>query len=112
MTPINLGTIGDYAREAGRTASEACTAKALRNDPAFVQKAQEAILAHLRVVGEASGEVLTDVAIAHGARPHDQRAFGAVFSGLSRKKLIRTVGFCMRAKGHGTAGGRVWGLVR
>jgi hypothetical protein len=102
----------EASREAGKAASEACTAKALRSDPTFVQKAQEAILAHLRVVGSASGETLTNVAIAHGARPHDQRAFGSVFSGLSKKHLIRTVGFCMREKGHGTAGGRIWRLCK
>lgn len=112
MTPSNQMSIDFDAREAGRTASEACTSKAQRADPTFVQKAQEAILAHLRVVGQASGEVLTDVAIAHGARCHDQRAFGGVFAGLARKNQIRTVGFCMREKGHGTAGGRIWGLVR
>jgi len=102
----------EASREAGRAASEACTAKALRSDPTFVQKAQEAILAHLRVVGQASGESLVDIAIASGARCQDARAFGAVFSGLARKNKIRTVGFCLRSKGHGTSGGRLWGLVR
>ena len=101
------------AREAGKAASEACTDKALRSDPTFVQKASEAILAHLRVVGEASGEVLTDVAIAHGARPHDARAFGSVFATLNRKKLIKCVRSDLpRARGHGTSGGKLWGLVR
>jgi hypothetical protein len=108
---MNQLTIDD-AIAAGRTASEACTSKALRVDPTFVKTAQDAILAHLRVVGQESGEVLTNIAIAKGARCHDQRAFGSVFSGLNRKHLIRTVGFCMREKGHGTAGGRIWGLVR
>ena len=112
MNPHDQLSIEFDVREAGRTASEACTAKALRSDPAFTEKAAAAILAHLRVVGQASGEVLTDVAMAHGARPHDARAFGSVFSGLARKNQIRTVGFCMRDKGHGTAGGRIWGLVR
>lgn len=112
MTPGNQLSIEFDAKEAGRTASEACTAKALRSDPTFVKTAQDAILAHLRVVGQASGEVLTDIAIASGARCHDARAFGTVFSGLARKNLIRTVGFCIREKGHGTAGGRIWGLVR
>jgi hypothetical protein len=35
-----------------------------------------------------------------------------VFGRLSRRGVIRTVGFCMRAKGHGTAGGRIWGLCQ
>lgn len=101
----------DAARAAGESAANACERKALKVDPEFTEKAEAAILAHLRTVGQASGEVLTDVAIAHGARPHDARAFGSVFQRLSRRGVIRTVDFCMRSKGHGTAGGRVWGLV-
>ena len=99
------------AREAGEQAAGACLAKAQRGDPEFSVKARAAILAHLRTVGTASGETLTDIAIAHGARPHDARAFGGVFQSLSRANLIRTVGFCLREKGHGTAGGRVWAAV-
>ena len=101
----------DAARATGESAAKACESKARRIDPDFSEKAEAAILAHLRTVGQASGEVLTDVAIAHGARPHDARAFGSVFQRLSRRGVIRTVGFCMRSKGHGTAGGRVWGLA-
>ena len=99
------------AREAGEQAAAHCLAKAERSDPEFVSKATAAILAHLRASGQASGEELVDVAIAHGAHCPDQRAFGAVFASLSRKQLIRTVGFCMRAKGHSTAGGRIWEIV-
>jgi hypothetical protein len=107
---VNQLTIDFDAHEAGISAANACEKKARKVDPEFSEKAATAILAHLRTVGQASGEVLTDVAIAHGARAHDARAFGAVFSRLSRKGLIRTIGFCMRSKGHGTAGGRIWGL--
>lgn len=102
----------ESARELGEQAANACLAKARKADPEFAEKAAAAILAHLRVVHQASGEVLVDVAMAHGARCHDQRAFGAVFAGLSRRRLIRTVGFCMREKGHGTAGGRVWSICQ
>lgn len=102
----------DAARAAGESAANACERKARKVDPEFTEKAEAAILAHLRTVGQASGEVLTDVAIAHGARPHDARAFGSIFQRLSRRGVIRTVGFCMRSKGHGTAGGRIWGLCQ
>jgi hypothetical protein len=105
--PIDLQT----AREAGEQAAALCLDRARRADPEFVAKATAAILAHLRASGQASGEELVDVAIAHGAHCPDQRAFGAVFATLSRKHLIRTVGFCMRAKGHATAGGRIWQLA-
>lgn len=100
------------ARAMGEEGAKRSLAKAERNDPEFSAKAEKAILDHLRVVGQASGEVLTDVAMAHGARPHDARAFGGVFQSMSRRGLIRTVGFCMRTKGHGTAGGRIWGIVQ
>lgn len=102
----------DDAIAAGDQAMNACAAKAERRDPDFSRKAEEAILAHLRVVGECSGEELTDVARARGAVPHDDRAFGGVFKGMSGRGLIEHRGFCLRAKGHATAGGRIWGLVR
>jgi hypothetical protein len=98
---------------AGQQASEACTAKAIRKDPLFAQKAEAAILNHLRIVGHCSGEVLTDLAEAMGAVPHDGRAFGSVFRNLARKGLI----VCLRSdlprkNGHGTSGGKLWGLVQ
>jgi hypothetical protein len=98
----------EAARSDGEMAAQACNAKAQRVNPDFSESAAKAILAHLHAVGQASGEVLTDIAIAAGAKPHDQRAFGAVFASLSRKGLIRTVAYCARLKGHGTSGGRVW----
>lgn len=66
------------------------------------------ILGWLHRHGNVSGEALTNAAKEHGYHPHDDRAFGSVFGSLSRKGLIRCVGFCEREKGHGTAGGRVW----
>lgn len=95
----------------GDIAANACLAKAQSKDPGFADKAKAAILAHLAAKGQASGEELTDVARAHGAIAHDDRAFGPVFSGLARKGLIRTVGYCLRSKGHGTTGGRIWSIV-
>lgn len=99
------------SRAAGAHAAQGCLDKAARRDPLFAEKAAAAILAHLRAVKYASGEELTDVAIAHGATPHDARAFGQVFATLSRRGLIRTHSFCLRSKGHSTAGGRIWMLV-
>jgi hypothetical protein len=108
---MNQMSIDFDARQAGETAAVACHDKAVSIQPTFSEVAETVILAHLRANGDTAGEVLTDIAVAHGARPHDQRAFGAVFSRMSRRGLIRTVGFCMREKGHGTAGGRIWGLT-
>lgn len=100
----------DDIRKAGEIAGNRCADKAERADPEFRAKAATAILEHLKVVGECSGEELTDIAIAKGAKPHDARAFGPVFAALSREGKIRSAGFCLRKKGHGTAGGRVWAL--
>lgn len=101
----------DFARSAGDHGMAISLAKAERSDPQFSEKAQAAILSHLRVVGSCSGEVLTDVAKAHGAIPaNGDRAFGAVFKGLSRRGLIRCVGYCLRTKGHLGSGGRVWAI--
>lgn len=100
------------AREQGRAAADACLEKA--EDVAQFDSAGAAkfILGELVRFGESSGEILVEQAITHGFRPHDARAFGPIFAGLSRKGLIRTVGYCTRTKGHGTAGGRLWDLVR
>lgn len=100
MTPAQLDQSG----------MAVCFAKAEQIDPDFSTKAEAAILAHLRTVGQCPGEDLTEIAKAHGAVPHDDRAFGAVYQSLSRRGPIKTVAFCLRKRGHGTAGGRVWGL--
>lgn len=96
------------AYEQGMALSILCLDKATRTNPEFSTKAKKAILAHLDAVESASGEELTDIARAHGAIPHDDRAFGGVFQPLSRAGEIRMIGFCLRSKGHGTAGGRIW----
>lgn len=100
----------DDIRKAGEIAGNRCADKAAQLDPDFRQKAAAVILDHLRIVGECSGEELTDLAIAKGVKPHDARAFGPVFAALNREGKIRSAGFCLRKKGHGTAGGRVWAL--
>lgn len=99
------------AAAAGEQAMNACFKKAQGLTPEFKSIAEKAILAHLQVVGQASGEVLTDVAKAKGARPHDDRSFGAIYQSMARRGLIRAVGYCKRTKGHGTGGGNVWGLA-
>lgn len=101
----------DAPRAAGERAGQRCIDRAHRTDPTFSAKAEAAILAHLKAVGRASGEELTGVARAQGAVPPDDRAFGPVYASMARRGLIRTAGFCMRAKGNGTAGGRIWALA-
>ncbi len=100
-----------HAIAAGNQAMTACVIKAQRIDPEFIQKAEKAILSHLHIVGEAKGEVLTEIAKAKGAIPHSDKAFGAVFKGMAFKRLIQKTGYAPRTRGHG-APGPVWGIVR
>jgi hypothetical protein len=85
-----------------------------RRDPLFKQKAEAAIVNCLRTCKQrrASSEDLVDAARAQGLTPKDDRAFGPVFQSMARRGVIRFVGHCLRKKGHGTAGGRVWALCQ
>jgi hypothetical protein len=75
----------------------------------FMTRAREFVLLQLKQ-GELSSEALTELCKAANIVPHNDRAFGAVYSGLSRDKLIVRSGFCARAKGHGSFGGSIWRL--
>lgn len=105
--PVQLDIF--QAAAAGEAAMTACFSKASRLDPDFKDKAQKAILAHLNEVKQAPGETLTHVAKQAGAVPHNDKAFGAIFQSMARGGLIRKMGYCPRAHGHG-APGPVWGI--
>lgn len=100
------------ARQRGEEAAQACVDKAERVADFDRDGCRRFALGWLARHGRASGEAITDACKAHGYRPHDDRAFGAVFGVLSLRNLIRCVGMCERTKGHGTAGGRIWEIVR
>lgn len=96
--------------EVGRQAAERCAGTAERGG--WDRGAAMAfVLAYLARHGPTPGEVLVTEA-SRAYPPHDARAFGAVFMTLSRRRLIEKCGTCVRAKGHGTAGGIVWRLAR
>lgn len=86
-------------------------ANAERHAPAFADRAAAFVLDYLKRHGKASGEDITLACIAAGIQPHDDRAFGPVYMRLSRSRKIRKAGFCVRKRGHGSAGGHVWELV-
>lgn len=99
----------DYIpRARGIERAEACTAKAERRG--FDTDAARACILGELERGPQSGEALVSACKAAGIVPHDDRAFGAVFGSLKRRGLIVEHAYCRRAKGHGTAGGIVWGL--
>lgn len=96
------------ARKLGAEAGERCTTKAAANDPMFRVKALEFIVAYVKRHGTASGESATLAAVQAGIRPHDARAFGAVYAQAIRDKQLRVVGECRRVRGHGSRGGSVY----
>lgn len=99
------------AISAGETLSAVVTQNAESACPGFFVKTQAHVLQYLRDHGESSSEDITDSCKKVGIVPHDDRAFGSVFAHLAKKDSIRSVGFCLRRKGHGTSGGRIWSLV-
>lgn len=102
----------DQARAAGAAAGELARGKAERLEPGFTERAREHILATLQRLGTASGEYLTDACIGAGIKAPDARAFGSVFASMSRAGLIRCLRSDLpRARGHGTSGGKLWGLA-
>lgn len=99
----------DKARAEGEQGMERA---AKRAGMEFLDRAKAHILEHLRKnhVTSASGEALTDTCKLSGIIPPDDRAFGAVFSWLSKSGQIVKAGYCERTKGHGCAGGILWRL--
>lgn len=110
--PIDFDTpSAEQARAVGQVAAESAQQRADRREPGFSERAAKHILFSLGHLREASGEALTDLCKRDGIKPPDDRAFGGVYARLAREGRIRCVGFVSRAKGHGTAGGRVWRLA-
>lgn len=76
----------------------------------FLDEARQFVIAYLSEHGATSGEQLTTACKAAGIKVHDDRAFGAVYAGLVRRGVIEKCGSVRRERGHGCAGGNVWGL--
>lgn len=99
------------ARAVGAEAGGRAADRAERADEGFGERAAAFIRGYLAQHGASSGEVVTDAAKVAGIRPPDDRAFGPIYAALARRGQIVAVGFCVRRKGRGTAGGRVWRLA-
>jgi hypothetical protein len=101
------------ARAVGQVASELAQDRAERKQPDFSERAKAHILAELERLGTASGEYLTDSCTLAGiVGAGDGRAFGGVFGGLARAGRIKCLRADLpRARGHGTSGGKLWGLA-
>ena len=102
----------DAAQAMGIEGMRRAAEHAESDEPGFREQAQAFVLAYLDKHSVSSGELITDAAKLAGIRPPDDRAFGAIYAVLSRRNQIAFAGFCLRKKGHSTAGGRIWRLVR
>lgn len=80
--------------------------------PDFLERACAHVTAYLATHGPTSSEDLSIHCKTAGIVPHDDRAFGAVYRTLARRGVIVRVGEAVRRRGHLTAGGSVWDLVR
>jgi len=95
--------------DAGFEGMEACNAKA-EATTTFDTAAAQALVLQFLADGPQTGENLVLACKDAGQIPHDDRAFGTVFAGLSKQKRIRKVGFTPRQRGHGADGAVIWEL--
>lgn len=111
MAAIPFPTRTRMARKLGAEAAARAEEKANEAVPNFTERALEhirAVAGNLSQGATVRGEDLVNGAKLAGIRPHDDRAFGAVFQKAIRERVIEPVGYAPRIKGHGTAGGRVY----
>lgn len=88
-------------------------ARMARRAGAAFRDAAESHILRVLAEGPATGEQLTTACREAGIVPPggmDDRAFGPVYRRLAQAGRIHQVGVANRAKGHGSAGARVWGL--
>lgn len=106
-------TIED-AIAAGQEAMQQCADKA-ESLGFSTDAARDFVIGWLALSGPAWGEDMVDAAERLGRadlRTHKPKAWGGVFSALSKKGRIRCIELGLRRKGHGTAGARKWSLVQ
>lgn len=102
-------TLFDYAQERDRVLAQV----AENAGETFQSAAKDFVLRYLegRENQSAPGEEITDACKREGiVPPRDDRAFGPVYQSLAREGRIKRMGYCLRKKGHGTAGGIIWRL--
>jgi hypothetical protein len=99
-------------REAGHAAAARCldSAEARGFDSEGARRFMRSwVLRH----GPTSGEDLVEAAKEHGYRGKDDRCFGGVFlAAIGRGELVALRSDLPRKRGHGTSGGRLYGVAR
>jgi hypothetical protein len=99
-------------REAGRAAAALATAKAERGNPGFTLQARAFVLAYLSEHGPSPGEDITEAGINSGIRCKDGRAWGSIYGRMSGVQIECLRSDLPRRNGHGSSGGKLWGLIR
>lgn len=110
MMPTQLSI--DFARKLGSEAAERSRCKADEVCPGFSELAFNFIAQYAREHERFSGESCTYAMKNAGIRAHDDRATGSIYAKAIRHGLIQVVGYVPRARGHGTAGGRLYSAGR
>ena len=101
------------ARAIGEAAADACVEKAERVAGFEPDGAGKFIVSWIVRYGPTSGEALVRAAKEHGYRGHDDRCYGQVFQRLLKNNQIRVLRSDLpRERGHGTSGGKLYGVVR
>lgn len=100
----------DWARQQGDAGILRAQVRAENAAPDFTRRACAYALALIATRGPMSGEAIVDACRAAGFTPPDDRAFGAVFKRALREGAT-VIGQCARRKGHGSAGGKVYGVA-
>lgn len=100
----------DFARELGERGMRAAASNAERREPRFSERAAAYMYTLLVARGPLPGEALTDACVAAGFDVTETRAYGAAFRLLVGRMGARVVGHCPRRKGHGSSGGKVYGI--
>lgn len=99
----------DFASRERDAAIAAVSERAEQEDTWDAEAVAEWVLGYLRQYGPTGSEAITLAAKRAGHVPHDDRAFGGIYSRLVRRKLIEKRGMQMqRTRGHLTHGGFVW----
>lgn len=100
----------DWARQQGDAGILRAQVRAENAAPDFTRRACAYALALIATRGPMSGEAIVDACRAAGFTPPDDRAFGAVFKRALREGAT-VVGYAPRRKGHGSAGGKIYGIA-
>lgn len=100
----------DWARQQGDAGILRAQVRAENAAPDFTRRACAYALTLIATRGPMSGEDIVDACRAAGYCPPDDRAFGAVFK-LALREGARVVGLAPRRKGHGSSGGKVYGMA-